>query len=127
LPFVESLRERADRLGVESPSYLERTHYPITVTALLDTTLRIKFGFDARRFATDAIERALGHVRALLLSMAQNTEVRLADLSWALDSEGESAPGQRGRPPDEAAWDIELPDLDRLDEGELDVLLDQLG
>jgi amino acid adenylation domain-containing protein len=127
LPFVESLRERADRLGVESPRYLERTHYPITVTVLPDATLRIKIGFDARRFATDAIERALGHVRALLLSMADNTEVRLADLPWALDCEGESATGQWGRPSDEAAWDIALPDLDRLDEGELDVLLDQLG
>jgi amino acid adenylation domain-containing protein len=127
LPFVDTLRERADRLGVESPRYLERTHYPIAVTILPDTALRIKIGFDARRFATDAIERVLGHLRALLLSMANNPEVRLADLPWALESEGESAPGQRGRPPDEAAWGIELPDLDRLDEGELDVLLDQLG
>jgi amino acid adenylation domain-containing protein len=127
LPFVETLRERADRLGVESARYLERSHYPITVTALFDTTLRIKIGFDARRFATDAIERALGHMRALLRSMANNTEVRLADLSWALESEGESTPGPRGRAPHEAAWELELPDLDRLDEGELDVLLDQLG
>jgi amino acid adenylation domain-containing protein len=127
LPFVESLRDRANRLGVESPRYLERTHYPITVTALPDTTLRIKIGFDARRFAADAIERVLGHLQALLSSMADDPEVRLADLPWTLDSEGESAPRQWGRPPDEAAWDIDLPDLDRLDEGELDVLLDQFG
>jgi non-ribosomal peptide synthetase component F len=127
LPFVDTLRERADHLGVESPRYLERTHYPITVTAQPETALRIKIGFDARRFAPDAIERTLGHVRALLLSMASNPEVRLADLPWALDGEGESVPGQQGRPPGEGDWDIELPDIDRLDEGELDVLLDQLG
>jgi non-ribosomal peptide synthetase component F len=127
LPFVESLRERADRLGVESPRYLERTHYPITVTALPDTTLRIKIGFDARRFAADAIERVLGHLQALLSSMTNDPEVRLADLPWTLDSAGESAPRQWGRPPDEAASDIDLLDLDRLDEGELDVLLDQFG
>ena len=28
LPFVASLQERADRLGIESARYLERTHYP---------------------------------------------------------------------------------------------------
>jgi hypothetical protein len=127
LPFMDALRERADRLGVESPRYVERTHYPITVTALPDTTLRIKIGFDARRFAADAIERVLGHLRALLSSMADDPEVRLADLPWTLDSESESAPGQRGRPSGEPEWDIEVPDLDRLDEGELDVLLDKLG
>jgi non-ribosomal peptide synthetase component F len=127
LPFVDTLRERADRLGVELLRYLERTHYPITVTALPDTALRIKIGFDSRRFAPDAIERTLGHLRALLLSIANNPEVRLADLPWALDGEGEPEPGQQGLASDEAAWGIELPDLDRLDEGELDVLLDQLG
>jgi surfactin family lipopeptide synthetase C len=125
LPFVASLQERADRLGIESARYLERTHYPIAVTVTPGTTLQIKIGFDARLFAADAIERVLGHLRALLQAMVDDPEARLADLPWTL--EGESAPGQWGRPPDEAAWEIELPDLDRLDAGELDVLLDQLG
>jgi amino acid adenylation domain-containing protein len=127
LPFVDTLRERADRLGVESPRYLERTHNPITVTAITDAVLRIKVGFDTRRFAADAIERALGHVRTLLLSMANNPDVRLADLPWTLDSESEPVIGRWGRPRSDDTWEMPLPDLDRLDEGELDVLLDQLG
>jgi amino acid adenylation domain-containing protein len=126
LPFVESLRERADRLGIESPQYLERTHYPITVTVVPDTELRIKIGFDATRFAPDAMKRVLGHVRTLLISMATNAGVQIADLPWSLDGEGESLPEQWARPADDS-WLPELADLERLDEGELDALLDQLG
>jgi non-ribosomal peptide synthetase component F len=125
LPFVEALRQRADRLGIESPRYLERTHYPIALTALPDASLRLTIGYDARRFAADAIGRALGHLRALLRSMADDPEVRLGDLPSTLD--GESAPGEWGRSPEIATWEVEPPDLDRLDEGELDALLDQLG
>ncbi len=125
LPFVESLRQRADRLGIESPRYLDRTHYPITLTAVPDAALRLTIDYDARRFAADAIERALGHLRALLQSMADDPEGRLADLPWTLD--GESAPGPWSRAPEMAAWQAGPPDLDQLDEGELDVLLDQLG
>jgi amino acid adenylation domain-containing protein len=125
LPFVGALRRRADRLGIESPRYLERTHYPITVTAVPGSTLQIKIGFDARRFAAEAIECVLGHLRAMLRAMADNPEIRLGDLLCMLDRD--PGPKEWGRPPDEAAREIELPDLDRLDEGELDVLLDQLG
>ena len=46
LPFVASLQERADRLGIESARYLERTHYPLTVTVVPGTELVIKIGFD---------------------------------------------------------------------------------
>ena len=103
LPFVEALRERADRLGVESPRFLERTHYPITVTALPGTDLRITIGFDARRFGADAIERALGHLRALLLAMADDPGRRLADLPWMLDREREQLIERWGLPPSELA------------------------
>ena len=125
LPFVEALRERGDRLGVESPRYIERTHYPITVTAVPGTAIAIKIGFDARRFAADAIERALGHLRALLQAMADDPDRRLADLPWMLDSEREQVIGRWNLPGADRAWDI--PDLDGLDEGELDLLIDRLG
>ena len=48
LPFVASLQERANRLGIESARYLERTHYPLAVTVLPGTELGIKIGFDTR-------------------------------------------------------------------------------
>ena len=127
LPFVDALRERADRLGVESPRFLERTHYPITVTALPGPDLRITIGFDARRFEPDAIDRALGHLRALLLAMADDPGHRLADLSWMLDHEREQLIERWSLPPNELAPDLPFPDLDRLDERELDLLIDRLG
>ncbi len=87
LPFVDALRERGDRLGVESPGYIERTHYPITVTAVPGTALVIKIGFDARRFAAHAFERTVGHLGALLRAMADDPERRVDDLPWMLDGE----------------------------------------
>ena len=48
LPFVASLQERAAVLGIESARYVERTHFPLTVTVLPGIELLIKIGFDAR-------------------------------------------------------------------------------
>jgi hypothetical protein len=44
-----------------------------------------------------------------------------------LSSERGRVIGPWGRPRDGAERDIPLPDLDRLDEGDLDVLIDPLG
>ena len=70
LPFAGSLQERADRLGIESARYLERTHYPIAVTVVPGTEMEIRIGFDADRFDPGAIERVLGHLRTILEAMA---------------------------------------------------------
>ena len=70
LPFVASLQERADRLGIESPRYLERTHYPLAVTVVPGTELGIKISFDSDRFDPSAIDRMLGHLRHVLEAMA---------------------------------------------------------
>ena len=71
LPFMEALRQRAGRLGVEAPRFFERTHYPISLTALTDDRLRLRIGFDARRYDADPIERILGHLGGLLKAMAR--------------------------------------------------------
>ena len=124
LPFVGSLQERANRLGIESARYLERTHYPIAVTVLPGTELEIRIGFDADRFDPCTIERVLGHLRTILEAMAARPEPRLADLTSMTESEQEQLIGQwngsRGEPhPDDL-------DLDRLTGDELDTLIAQL-
>jgi hypothetical protein len=127
LPFVADLRERADRLGVEDPRYIERTHYPIALTVLPEAVLRIRIGFDRRRFAAGAIEGMLAQFRALLREMAADPDRRLADLPWASDGRDGMRAGEWSLPRDQHAWELEMPDPDRLDEGELDLLIDRLG
>ena len=99
LPFVGSLQERADRLGIESAQYLERTHYPITVTVLPRTALEIRISFDADRFDPRTIERMLGHFRTLLEAMAAEPEGRIADLTAVIGGEQERRIGPADRVP----------------------------
>src|SRR5258707_14789965 len=70
LPYVASLQERADRLGIESARYLERAHYPIAITAVPGIELGIKIGFHSDRFDPSAIEQTLGPLRTVLEAMA---------------------------------------------------------
>ncbi len=124
LPFVGSLQERADRLGIESAQYLERTHYPITVTVLPRTALEIRISFDADRFDPRTIERMLVHFRTLLEAMAAEPEGRIADLTAVIGGEQERRIG-----PATAYRDDVHPDgldLDGLTGEELDVLIAQL-
>ena len=124
LPFVGSLQERADRLGIESARYLERTHYPIAVTVLPGTELEIRIGFDADRFDPGTIERALGHLQTILEAMAARPERRLADLTSMIESE----PAQQIGPWNESGGELHPDDLDvdRLTGEELDTLIAQL-
>jgi surfactin family lipopeptide synthetase C len=124
LPFVASLQERANRLGIESARYLERTHYPLAVTVLPGTELVIKIGFDTDRFDPRTIERTLGHLRTVLEAMAAGPERRLVDLPSILESEQEQLLGQWNRSQGEPNLD-DL-DLEQLTGDELDTLIDQL-
>jgi hypothetical protein len=125
LPFLNSLQERGDRLGIESARFLERTHYPLTVTVVPGNELEIKISFDPRRFDGDAIERTLGHLRTVLEAMASNPERRVADLPWMTQSEQEQLVSQWDQPHDKTSLDGI--DLDQLTELELDSLMAQLG
>ena len=119
------MQERGNRLGIESARYLERTHYPLTVTVVPGNELAIKISFDARRFDAGAIERTLGHLRTVLEAMASNPERRLVDLPWMTESEQEQLLGQWEQSESEPGFDDV--DLDQLTEMELDSLMAQLG
>src|SRR5262249_15561942 len=96
LPFTDSLQERAVRLGIEAARYVERTHYPLTITALPGPELALKLGFDPRRFDPVAVERILGHLRDVLEAMAADPHRRLVDLSTMLDRAQAQANEGRG-------------------------------
>jgi non-ribosomal peptide synthetase component F len=125
LPFRASLQARGNRLGIESARYIERTHYPLTVTAVPGDELAIKISFDARRFDAGAIERTLGHLRTVLEAMASNPERALADLPWLTLSEQEQLLRQGEQSASETGFDDV--DLNQLSEMELDSLMAQLG
>ncbi len=125
LPFVASLQERANRLGIESARYLERTHYPLAVTVVPGTELGIRIGFDTDRFDPSTIERTLGHLRTVLEAMTVDPERRLVDLPLLTETEQEQLMGQWNRSQGEPNLD-DL-DLDQLTGDELDALIDQLG
>ena len=124
LPFVASLQERADRLGIESARYLERTHYPLAITVVPGTELAIKIGFDSDRFDPSAVEQTLGHLCTVLEAMAAQPERRLVELPFLTQSEHEQLIGQWNGPVGEP-----LPDdlhLDQFTESALDALIDRL-
>ncbi len=127
LPFVDGLLQRADRLGMEHPHYNEQTHYPITLTAQPGPSLTLKLGYDARRFSSSAIERVLEHLQTLLGAIAEDPDRTLADVRSILDRELQAVVDAWGRPEEELSWDIDLRDIDRLGEEDLDVLIDRLG
>jgi non-ribosomal peptide synthetase component F len=124
LPFVASLQERADRLGIESARYLERTHYPLAVTVVPGTELEIRIGFDSDRFDPSAIERMLGHLRTVLEAMTADPQRRLVDLPYLTENEQEQLIGQWDRSQGEPM--VYDPHLDQFTESELDALMDRL-
>ena len=125
LPFLASLQERANLLGIESARFIERTHYPLAVTVIPGRELEIKIGFDAHRFEPATIERALGHLRTVLEAMVADPERRLVDLPWMTDDEQSQLLGQLAYSEGESRLDNA--DLDQLSEEELDTLMGQLS
>jgi non-ribosomal peptide synthetase component F/aryl carrier-like protein len=124
LPFVASLEERARRLGIESARYLERTHYPLTITVVPGALLEIKIGFDTDRFDPSAIERTLGHLRTVLEAIATQPDRRLVDLPFLTEEEKEQLIGEwNGLKGEPLKGDVRL---DQFTEPELDALIDRL-
>jgi non-ribosomal peptide synthetase component F len=114
----------------------ERTNYPLTLTVVPGGELRIRAGYDARRFEAATIERLLGHLRTILEGMAAGLDRRLEALSMLTATEQEQLLRQwnSSRPRPAAAAREERDDdagpplieVERLSEAELDSLLGTL-
>jgi amino acid adenylation domain-containing protein len=79
-PVDPSLGRAGEALRVaESRSY-EQPAYPLTVACVLRRSLMLQIGYDRGRFDDAAIERLLGHLRALLLGLIEDPSRALADL-----------------------------------------------
>ena len=125
LPFVASLQERANRLGIESARYLERTHYPLAVTVVPGTELGIKIGFDSgpirsvrhRADARASSDRTRGDGRR---ARAATRRPAVADGERARATDRVSGTGRRANPRWTTWTSISSP------RSELDALIDQL-
>jgi amino acid adenylation domain-containing protein len=124
LPFVNSLKDRAARLGIESACYLERTHYPLAVTVIPGDELLIKIGFDSDRFDDEVIERMLGHLSTLLDAMSSQSRGRLVELPMLSQTEQEALIGRAELPLGDSGLDETQ--LERFSESDLDALIERL-
>jgi amino acid adenylation domain-containing protein/non-ribosomal peptide synthase protein (TIGR01720 family) len=86
-PVEESLKQGVRGLTILDARTTERPPYPMTVLAAFRRTLLVRAAYDRRRFDAAAVERLLGHLRALLEGIAAHPDCHLGDL--AILSEGE--------------------------------------
>ncbi|HMB02822.1 MAG TPA: condensation domain-containing protein, partial [Isosphaeraceae bacterium] len=128
-PLDASLSEQAGVLGFEEVRVLEQTNYPLTIMAIPGNELRLRVGYNARRFDEGAIDRLLGHLRNVLEAFAADADRRLADIPLMSRSEQDRVlRGWDDRAPERASArdddpDTILAELDRLSNPELDALI----
>ncbi|MCG8458573.1 MAG: amino acid adenylation domain-containing protein [Holophagales bacterium] len=100
LPEVQLEKER---LEVGEYVYDGRPHYPLNLVILPGDELPVRLIFDQRRFAPQAIDRLLGHLRTLLASLVENDGGRLGELSMLDESERAAATAPAPRAEDQGA------------------------
>ena len=83
------MRRRGDAWAERDFYLLEQTGYPLTLYAYAEAELIIKITFERDRFSSPTVARMLGHLRALLESLAADPTQTLADLSFVTPEERE--------------------------------------
>ncbi|WP_416235670.1 amino acid adenylation domain-containing protein, partial [Nodularia sp. UHCC 0506] len=79
---IESIIKTFDQtLQIEDTQGFEKTNYPLTLTVIPGQELLFKFSYDVSCFDTATISRLLGHLEILLVSMVNEPEQRLAQIS----------------------------------------------
>ena len=117
-PTAPDLQARAGGLGVGTLQVREQSTIPLTLVVFPGEELRLHASFDARRFDPEAVDRLLGHFRAVLEGFLADPDRRLDDLPMLTEAEQRTLL-LRG-------VDAPAADLDGLSEAELDDLLGQL-
>ncbi|BAZ30183.1 amino acid adenylation domain-containing protein [Cylindrospermum sp. NIES-4074] len=79
-PTDPALRQRQKSLKISNVRSVERTNYPLTLIAFLDSELSFKIAFDSTRFERDSITRLLGHLKTLLEGFVANPQQHLQEL-----------------------------------------------
>jgi amino acid adenylation domain-containing protein/non-ribosomal peptide synthase protein (TIGR01720 family) len=72
---------------VEDVQSVEVTNYPLTVTAIPRSDLRLIISYDRRLFDDNAMARMLGHMRTVLLNLAAVPQQRIREVPWITQTE----------------------------------------
>ncbi len=86
-PLDASLLRKNNGLTIDDIQAVEVTNYPLTVTAVPHSDLRILISYDCRCFDDAAVTRMLGHMRTILLSMAAAPDQLIRDVAWITPAE----------------------------------------
>ncbi|MGH1392468.1 MAG: amino acid adenylation domain-containing protein [Trichormus sp.] len=85
---IESVIKSFDQtLQIEDTQGVEKTNYPLTLTVIPGRELLFKVSYDVSYFDAATISRLLGHLKTLLMSMVNEPEQRLSQLSMLTDQE----------------------------------------
>jgi len=80
-PVDKSLNAADFGLNVPEASFLETTHYPLTLVVVPGTELSLRLAYNAARFDPQGMELLLEQFCQLLINMASNAQARLKSLS----------------------------------------------
>jgi amino acid adenylation domain-containing protein/non-ribosomal peptide synthase protein (TIGR01720 family) len=79
---IESVIKSFDEtLQIEDTQGFEKTNYPLTLTVIPGRELLLKVSYDVSYFDAATISRLLGHLETLLISMVNEPEQRLSQIS----------------------------------------------
>jgi amino acid adenylation domain-containing protein len=79
--FDSILKEKSANLEIQDVSFLEGSHYPLTLLIDPGEQFRVKINFDQRRFTRLTIKRILDQLKSLLDDFSENPEQPLSAYS----------------------------------------------
>jgi amino acid adenylation domain-containing protein len=131
-PTDDDAWQDAAAIHLDDVHILERTNYPLTLTAIPGNRLTIRVAYDRWRFEEATIERLLGHLQTVLQSMAEAPQQRLRDVSLMTDEEQSQLSAWNDTATFRAdAWgsdeDRIRAELERMSDPEVEALLGQYG
>jgi amino acid adenylation domain-containing protein len=82
-----ALQSATSSVAIRDAQIIERTNYPLTISAIPADELALKFMYDTERFDAPVISRLARHFQTALGSIADDPRQRLADLAFLTPAE----------------------------------------
>jgi len=99
----------AESLGAHEVASLERTHYPLHLVAVPGREIRLRIGYDGRRFERTSVHRMVDQLLRLLPAFAPGR--RLGELPWLSPAEAHQLLFEWNDTADEYPREASLPEL----------------